>query len=277
MRIIELKRYDLIIVFSMQIAVLLADILPKYQYIMDIRDYSYENYPFFRKIGSSLLKKSRMNVISSNGFRDWLPDSIEYVLSHNTTLSALKNASVPAFNMQTRMLLYIGAIRYFRPTIEILDAVANHKEISVFIVGQGLCENRIEGYCRRKAITNVIFAGKYMPEEKRRYLENTNFIMAAYGNDGVSVSTAVPNKLYDACLYGKPIIVSKGTFVARLVEDYGLGIVFDPKNPAGFMNDIDQYYDRPYYEEYLSNRRRFLRIAEEETVLFNQKLINCLR
>lgn len=100
--------------------------------------------------------------------------------------------------------------------------------------------------------------------------------MAAYGNADATVTTAVPNKLYDACLSGKPIIVSHGTYLSSLVEKYGLGIVFDPKNPGRITKDIDKYYDRAYYERYLLNCRRFLKVVEEEILLFHQKLTSCL-
>jgi glycosyltransferase involved in cell wall biosynthesis len=43
---------------------------------------------------------------------------------------------------------------------------------------------------------------------------------------------ALPNKLFDYIWAGLPVAVSRAKSMARLVEDAGLGVTFDPRDPA---------------------------------------------
>lgn len=72
---------------------LLHDILlSKYSnnYILDIRDYTYEKYGFYLRIIHKLINNSSFTAISSRGFKKFLGESDKLVVNHN--ISNLEDA-----------------------------------------------------------------------------------------------------------------------------------------------------------------------------------------
>ena len=55
----------------------------------------------------------------------------------------------------------------------------------------------------------------------------------------------MPNRLYDALLYKKPILASQDTYLGYIVEKYGIGIAVDifsddiNKKLEEFLNTVD--------------------------------------
>ena len=56
----------------------------KGKYIVDIRDFTLENIPFYRKAEQTVVKNSYSTVISSRGYKEFLPD-YDYKVVHNYT------------------------------------------------------------------------------------------------------------------------------------------------------------------------------------------------
>ena len=88
-RILKKNKYDFLIVCTTIPAVLLTDLLLKSykdKFLLDIRDYTYENIRLYRYALKKLINYSGLTVISSKGFLEWLPfDKDAYVVSHNLT------------------------------------------------------------------------------------------------------------------------------------------------------------------------------------------------
>jgi len=88
-KVIINNNYDFLVVCTTIPAILLTDILTKKyrkKYLLDIRDYTYENICLFRKLENRILDAAGMIVVSSKGFLDWLSSEYEYVLTHNISL-----------------------------------------------------------------------------------------------------------------------------------------------------------------------------------------------
>lgn len=70
-QIIEKGKYDRIVILNTLPGILLSDILlEKFEsrYILDIRDYTYEKYGFYRNRVNQLIDHSFISTISSMGF-----------------------------------------------------------------------------------------------------------------------------------------------------------------------------------------------------------------
>ena len=83
--IIENDSYDKIVVLNTMPGVLLSDILlKKYRnkYILDIRDYTYEKFRFYKYRVERLIDKSFFTAISSEGFKEFLGNSSKLVTNH---------------------------------------------------------------------------------------------------------------------------------------------------------------------------------------------------
>lgn len=85
-RIIEKEQYTHLVVLTTVPGVLIWKKLLagfKNKYILDIRDYSYEKYSWYRKIVEQLIANSYFTAISSNGFKTFLPQSDKIITCHN--------------------------------------------------------------------------------------------------------------------------------------------------------------------------------------------------
>ena len=60
----------------------------------------------------------------------------------------------------------------------------------------------------------------------------TDVVVACYENSNLNERIAEPNKMYEAILYCKPIVVQKGTFVADRVLEYQCGYAIDAYSDA---------------------------------------------
>ncbi|RGN82593.1 hypothetical protein DXB38_16980, partial [Blautia obeum] len=101
----------------------------------------------------------------------------------------------------------------------------------------------LQQYQKSKGISNIEFYGAYKPEEKKKIIEETDIIFNVYGND-LHVKYAVSNKYYDALVYQKPIIVSKGTTMEKITQGFSYCVTQDKFD----CEDLIQWYENLNHE-----------------------------
>lgn len=82
-RIVLANKYDRLVVSGPHLAILLSSFLCKKfkgRYILDYRDISVEQKPLLRNIYSKALVNSFCNVVSSPGFKKYLPQEYKYLI-----------------------------------------------------------------------------------------------------------------------------------------------------------------------------------------------------
>lgn len=88
-KIIKSNNYSFVIICTTIPAVLLFDLLTrqfKKRFLLDIRDFTYENIYVYKWLVEKLIKAAGIVVISSKGFLRWLPGAkSNYILTHNIT------------------------------------------------------------------------------------------------------------------------------------------------------------------------------------------------
>ncbi len=85
-KIIKKEQYTHLIILTTLPGVLINKVLLKQfknKYILDIRDYTYEKYEFYKKIVDKLVDNSFFTAISSKGFLRFLNDNKKIVPCHN--------------------------------------------------------------------------------------------------------------------------------------------------------------------------------------------------
>lgn len=81
------NKYDKVIFLQTHAAIACKSIILKQyskRYIVDIRDFTLENFSFFRKMEKDVIENSYCTVISSKGYQSFLP-KFDYVIAHNYT------------------------------------------------------------------------------------------------------------------------------------------------------------------------------------------------
>lgn len=268
-------KFDMYIVLGVQVAVFMADFLRDKKYILDIRDYSHESFFPFRIIARFLIARAQVVCISSAGFLKWLPKQREYILSPNLNASEL-SIEAACFDSSTRIISYIGAIGYFDANAAFIRAIKAMPSWSLRYIGRGTQESALCSYASQQAAFNVFFRGLYQPREKACFYKETNFVLSCYGSESVVVQSALPNRLYESCIFRRPIIVNSGTYLAEVVQENGLGIVCDLDNLKDLEVALTRYYDSDYFSEYSDNCARFLRHVASELLHFRKSVVGFL-
>lgn len=261
------RKFTKYIILSVQVAVFIYDFLRDKDYILDIRDYSHESFFPFRIISRLAISSSSLTCISSEGFLSWLPSEKQYVLSPNLR-DVNFEGEVASFSRESRVISYVGAIGYFASNTKFIDGIKGLKRWSLRYIGRGTEEVNLKQYVNSHGIKNVSFLGLYAPGEKKNFYFDANFILCCYGNNSIVVKTALPNRLYEACAYRRPIIVNTGTYLAQVVKSNGLGIVCDLDNLDTLESELDKYYDDVFYRNYVHSCEKFLHMVSNDLLYF---------
>lgn len=239
---IKEQAFERIIVFGPQMTCLLSLYLLVHfrgRYMIDYRDLSIEQKPGFKQLFALMLKHSRVNVISSPGFKRCLPKQ-NYYLSHNFDVDAVRSAlsksiEEDSFNVNDTIdILTIGAIRDYASNVEVVKALANKNDVKLRFVGKGDAADRISDYCKTEGILNVSFTGYYHKSEEARYIKSATFMNIFYPRI-ITHDTAMSNRFYNSLIYKKPMIVTKGTTQGDYVEQNRLGLS---------LSDCDSLYEQ---------------------------------
>ena len=259
------KGYDSIICLTCYPAVILASILQGYykgHFIVDIRDY--HEFLRIKPIKNRLyktLEKAKAVVISSEGFKAWLPGLNNIHVIHNVSFSEFK---AKLFDTQKayRNIGYVGVVDYYPQNLKIIDALANNPNYLISYHGIHSAPGLLEKYCNENNIRNVQFFGKFDNSEKERIYGDIDLVNAVYGNDSLTVTTALPNKLYDGVVFGIPIMVSQNTFLSNVVEQYNLGLSIDLN--LSITEQIDCFWKEFDYNRFCKGAILFLDKCKKE-------------
>lgn len=261
--------YTHLILVNTIAAVILFGFIRRYfkdRYIMDIRDYTYEKYFLYRRRVDQLIMDSSFSVISSRGFYRFLKDNDKIVIAHNISNQEdiVKESTLQKEKINT--IGFVGRVRYEKENWRLIETFANDKSYRLLYAGGVMPGCNLEELCEQRKISNISFWGKFENREKRAIYEHIDIINSLYGNFSLEVTTAVPNRYYDAIIYKKPILASSGTYLGELVREKNLGIVVDI-----FHDDVKQSL-KTYIEQF--NKSCFEHNCNEELdrVLIEQNI-----
>lgn len=163
-----------------------------------------------------LVDESRLKQLTSNKFK-----KMEFIL--NTPELVYLNTQN---NENKKFIIFYGGVllesRGLKQVIEISRKISN---IELVIAGYGAYEKSLLPLF--SLYDNIKFLGK-LPHDK--VIENTykaDLLFALYNPTIPNNKFASPNKLFEAMMCSKPILVNKGTSMAKIVEEEKCGLVVD--------------------------------------------------
>lgn len=273
-KILKENDYDGVVILQTAAGLLLQQVLKrKYpnRYVLDIRDYTMENNRLFYLIEKKVIENAAMAVISSEGYRDYLPP-FDYVVTHNNRI--LDNEIVHRIrnrekNQRKIIIAFIGFINYQEQHKKLLKLFKNDERFELHFIGKEA--EKLIPFCEENKITNVKLVGKFSPEQILDYYTDVDIINNLYGNNTPILDYALSNKLYFAAELGMPILVCKGTFVEEISVSYGFGYTFDFDDSEA-CNKLYDYYRNIDWELFHNNCDTFLRKVKEENKIFDNKL-----
>ncbi len=153
---------------------------------------------------------------------------------------------------------FIGGIRYLKQMKMLVDA-SIEVGFDVLFAGAGGTKaeyDEIRKYCEGKE--NIFFTGRYNYDtEIAELYGRVDCIFSVYDADNPNVRIALPNKLYESIICELPIIVAKGTYLAELVQDWGVGVVVSHKDINDLENIMRILVDKAdFYNNIISNCKK---------------------
>lgn len=278
-KIIRKNKYDKVVVLTSVMGYFLTSLLNgryKNKYLFDIRDYSYEHISKYKKTIDKLVSNSQITTISSKGFMEFLEKNDKIIVNHN--MPSTKSEFEPV-NIKEKAVInigYIGGVRYFDENKAFISSMKNTFQYQLWYIGQVAKGCDLKKYATQHGITNVSFVGKYENTKKIELYKGIDMINSIYGDNSIEVTTALPNRLYEACLYYKPIIASKGTYLGEIILKYDLGLVVDVKHDdvLSMVNSYVKHFD---LEKFVQGCKNFLADVQKDEVVFYNRLAAFIR
>ena len=250
--------------------------LKKYKgnFILDIRDDS----PFIRKFPKHfklICALAKTVVVSSGEFTSWT--GRETVLCHNADLEQLRlhKEDEPANGYESPIRIAFAGVMIEGPcNVEVLKAFQNDTRfVHKYIGRDSLGKQIVQEYVAHSGMTNVTFEGAYNKDEIIDiYREKADLINIFRANTTVN-RNALPNKLYEAVLAGKPIVVFEhNVAIAKYVTKYYLGFVIPEEKEAKVNDFIFEKMKSFSFDKYKEGRKAFLEEVEKDMKRFAESI-----
>ena len=195
----------------------------KGKYIVDVRDFSYENnrvYAFLEKIA---FKHAGLRVISSKRFEDFLP-RYKYLVCHNISVNGNSFKAEKVLHNGRIRIAYVGSIAYVKNVKKMIELVSSDQRFEYYIYGGGPHQQSISDAVDAADNERVRYFGPYLPDEKNRIIEEASILFNVYGNSSQLLRCALSNKLYDSLYYHRMILNSTNTYMEEMSGIGGFSI-----------------------------------------------------
>lgn len=169
---------------------------------------------------------------------------------------------------------FIGGVRY-KDQMRLLVEAAKRTGINTLIAGFENGEPEIENLC--KDVPNIEWVGRFnFAARVAELYGKCDAIFSVYDADMQNVRVALPNKLYEAVYCGLPLIVAKGTYLEKMVTDWGVGLGVDHRSADALIDVLKRLRDdRDLYDGFVKNCEK--RKGEIDLEPYNRQLEQMVR
>lgn len=243
------------------------------KYIVDIRDYTLENYRVYRRFEKMVIDQSYATIISSPAYAKFLPKH-DYILAHNFTSYSKEQIDeiekISGVNIKPIKISFIGKVRFIEQDKKLLQLFANDYRFRLCYFGTGA--EILKDFCESQDIKNVEFYGSFQPDKTAEFYKKTNIINNIYGNHNPFLDYALSNKLYYAAQFHIPILVCPDTYMEEVTNKYNLGYTLDIRSPQA-PNDLYNWFVSKDMEALVNGAELFLNKVKFDTEKY-MKLID---
>lgn len=269
------NKFDVVIILQTGAAILLADVLLRYynnKYIIDVRDYTYENICFIRLLERQLINHALLVVISSEAYKRFLPEH-SYLISHNiqdlpkhqvSEICTRKKHGKPCLH-----IAYIGYVNYQQQHKKLMLALKNDDRFRMSFIGTRATE--LNAFIKEHDIQNVYTSDTFKPDEILNFYNDVDFVNNLYGNHTPTLDYALSNKLYFAAELHIPILVCPDTYMSEIVSEYAIGLVVDIEM-HNLGDKLYKYYESIDWKLFDENCHRFFTKVCTEQHVFNERI-----
>ena len=166
-----------------------------------------------------------------------------------------------------KILIYQGGLQAGRGINILLEIIPFLEECLLLFLGMGNLKKVIKSH---SLYNKRVFLIENIPaSEVLRYTSNGYLGMSLIENLGKSYYLSLPNKIFEYCHAGVPIIASNFPEIRKFIEKYNIGEVVDPENYQNIIDKIKYLIENPNiylnYKNNCLNARTILNWESQET------------
>jgi glycosyltransferase involved in cell wall biosynthesis len=210
---------------------------------------------FLERIELYLYRKANLIVVVTNAFRDNLvgrgvdPVKIE-VITNGADTSRFrprdKDAALLArLGLEDKFVVgYVGTHGMAHSLETVLDAARlcrmkypNDGRICFILLGQGSEKTRLVQRAHNEGLDNVIFIDSVPKDQVARYWSLLDASIIHLRRTEL-FRTVIPSKLFECMAMGIPILHGVEGESADIVLKHGVGLLFQPENPAALVQSV---------------------------------------
>jgi glycosyltransferase involved in cell wall biosynthesis len=169
-------------------------------------------------------------------------------------------------------LVYVGLLQVERGLLEIIKVLERHPDWSLDLAGFGGDEATIQG--RTKGLRNVRWHGRISYQHALEISSRADVLFATYDPAIENHRFASPNKVFEAMMLGKPIVVARNTNVDLLIERFQCGLVVDYGDVAGLERALTSLYEDHELQSRLGQNARQAYESTYNWVEMETRLLN---
>ena len=256
--------YDVIHVFDLDagLAALHSSKRTSKKYIYHIADFYIDSRSGIPKFLRNAIKNQEFKVINNSEVtiicteqrKEQIAGSEPkklYVV-HNTP--AVENR-LPVYKNKGDVIkiAYVGGLTENRSLKEMVNVIKGDLRFELTLAGNGPLREFIED--ESKKYTNIYYKGQVPYKESIEIYKECDLMFAIYNPNVPNHKYSAPNKVYEAMMLSKAIIVCKGTGVDKIVSENEIGMVceYDETDVKSLLNKI--YKDTEAITRYKINSR----------------------
>lgn len=211
------------------------------KYIYEESDIMYLEYKsqyvrsMMKRLDLWLQKKSIATVLTSQGFVDYLyrekPKNV-FVLPNklDSSFLSLTRPKPEHFNdVNSLRFAFIGLLRYERTISAFVNEMVKYNpryEFHIWGDGGDNQKKFVNKLC--DSFSQVRYHGPFRnPIDLLEIYSQVDINFVCYDTSGLNERIAEPNKLYESTYFNTPILVSPGTYLSKVVNQWNTGFVID--------------------------------------------------
>lgn len=149
---------------------------------------------------------------------------------HNSPICQPEIPTSPRRGDSRLHLCYVGSLEEKRFIRSALEVVARDPRVQLTIAGMGTLEKFVEEASGRHP--NINYLGRVSYQEALQLYSACDLMFAVYDPAVPNHRYSAPNKVYEAMMLGKPLIVAKNTGFDVLIEKEGIGLSIEYSQQA---------------------------------------------
>lgn len=162
-----------------------------------------------------------------------------------------------------KILLYQGGVTKGRGIEPFVAAIQQVPGVAGVVLGSGALLPALQARVNSGELQRIYLPGWVHPAELPAYTASADAGMVTIENNCQSHYLSLPNKLFESIQAGIPVIASDLPEIARIVTDYGVGVLMDPEKVDSVVAGIHHLLDNP--DRYQAMKAAALRARDELT------------